>query len=143
MTLRSAVKQGRGIRPLGRHADGIAMTQAKLQQRDQTLGVRCLVAARTWRGPQSGAPSLPSAWRARVQAARVGNGPVKALGQIGGRYLGVVIAMSPVSALTISPALVVRKQALQRCLILDQPGQAAQQGNVGIGLGSDANHQTG
>lgn len=120
------------------------MTQAKLQQRDQTLGVRCLVAGTHLGAGRKAARRLcPARGRARVQAAGVGNGPVKALGQIGGRYLGGRdrnVAGQRVDDLTRIGG---RKQALQRCLILDQPGQAAQQGNVGIGLGSDANHQTG
>ncbi len=35
------------------------------------------------------------------------------------------------------------EQPLQRGLVLDQAGQPAQQGDVGIGLGGNANHQAG
>ncbi len=35
------------------------------------------------------------------------------------------------------------EQPLQRGLVLDQTGQPAQQGDVGIGLGGNANHQAG
>ncbi|MNI30674.1 hypothetical protein D3C73_845280 [compost metagenome] len=137
-------QQGGGIGAFGRHADRVAMAQPELQQRDQTFGISSLI-ARTYLGAGSEAARGlgPARGRARMQPVGVGDGPVEMLGQVshwrmGGR--GRTIAGQRVDDL----ARIGRsEQALQRGVILDQPGQPAQQGDMGIGLGSDADHQTG
>ncbi len=137
-------QQGRGIGALGRHADRVAMAQPELQQRHQALGIGSLIArSDLCAGREAARCFSPARGRACVQPVGIGDGPVETLGQVSHRHSGGRgrnIAGQRADDL----ARICRgEQALQRCVILDQAGQPAQQGDVGIGLGGNADHQAG
>ncbi len=137
-------QQGVGIGTLGRNTNGIALAKPELQQRHQTLGIGHLIARAHLRtGRETPRRLCPARGRARVQSTGVSDGPVEALGQVRHRHVGCRDRDITGQRIDDVARIGGGEQPLQRGLILDQPGQAAQQGNVGIGLGSDANHHTG
>lgn len=134
----------RGIGAFGRNTHGIALAKPELQQRHQTLGIGRLIArANLGAGRETPSRLSPARGRARVQSAGVSNGPVETLGQV--RHRNVSGRDCDIAGQRIDDFACIggSEQPLQRGLVLDQAGQPAQQGDVGIGLGGNANHQAG
>ncbi len=139
-----ALEQLRCVAAFGRDGDAVAGTQAQLQQADQALGIGGLVAGAYLRACREAACGLgPAGGRARVQAAGVGDGPLECFGQVGGRR-GAGLGCAVAGECGDDHAGVVgTEQRFQLRRILDQPGQPAQQGDVGVRLRGDADHQPG
>ncbi|MET3144251.1 UNVERIFIED_ORG: hypothetical protein ABIB63_000049 [Xanthomonas axonopodis] len=139
-----ALEQFRRVAAFGRDGDAVAGTQAQLQQADQALGIGGLVAGAHLRTCGKAACGLgPAGGRARVQAAGVGDGPLECFGQVGGRR-GIGLGRTVAGECGHDHAGVVgTEQRFELGRVLDQPGQPAQQGDVGIGLRGDADHQPG
>lgn len=115
-----------------------------MQQADQALGIGGLVTGADLGAGRKAARGLrPASGRARVQAAGVGDGPFEPFGQVGGRG-GAGVGCAVAGQRGHDHGRVVGgEQRFQLGRILDQAGQPAQQGDVGVGLGGDAHHQAG
>ena len=138
-------QRGFGVRPLGRDVDGRVFGDTQLQQGHEVFGVARLAAhAHAHAGGKAPGRFHPLLGRARVQAVGVGHEPVKALGKvarrggIGSRGGGALLegGQDVVGVLRGG-------QLVQRGLVLQQAGEAAQQRQVLVRLRGDGKDERG